>query len=787
MSVWRSCGLGGGKSDALLAEALRQVHISNYRGLILRRTFPQLEALIARSMEIYPLVFPKAKYNSSQHAWRFPSGAVIFFGSMQHENDKTKYQGKPYDFIGFDELTHFSNDQYTYLMSRNRPIGPGTRIYIRATANPGGVGHCVPYGEVLTPEGWRDIWTLKTGDEIYSVTPGREMKIECIEQLHRSMEHVYEVNVRGLHMSLTAEHRVMLENGNLRSFAQLPGQANIARTVSWQGAEIGETDISGSKRKRRDRAQSISGEHYAALMGWYVSEGCLVDRDYLVSIAQTKPEGRAKIKALLEEAGLVYTETDTAIQLYGHGLWKHIKDLGLGKCRDKYIPERIKNGTERELRAFFEAAMAGDGHYISKDSGQYYTTSHKLADDMQEVAVKLGYITMQSHRKRTDREGLSYCVSFKRTRNGCTELLTGNHIYAVNTNTKRRSDIVRKGMQDVCCIGLPENHAFILRQKGTVWISGNSWVKSRFIDPAPPMTPIISEYEVNMPDGSKKKLVRDRIFVDSKVFDNKALLNNDPNYLASLAMLPEAQREALLYGNWNSFEGQVFREWKDDPVHYHDGLWTHVIEPFDIPKHWNIYRGFDFGYRRPYAVGWFAADERGKLYQIRENYGCNGEPNHGVEIEPTDIARIIHEIETTDPILKGRQIRGIADPSIFDQSRGPSIADMMSAHPNYVTWEPADNTRLAGLQQCHYRLSFDENGEPMFQTFNTCKHFIRTIPGLVYDEHHVEDVDTSMEDHIYDMWRYICQAYPISPPAPRPLEIPKLNPLETGQRVHVFR
>lgn len=455
MSVWRSCGLGGGKSDALLAEALRQVHISNYRGLILRRTFPQLEALIARSMEIYPLVFPKAKYNSSQHAWRFPSGAVIFFGSMQHENDKTKYQGKPYDFIGFDELTHFSNDQYTYLMSRNRPTGPGTRIYIRATANPGGLGH--------------------------------------------------------------------------------------------------------------------------------------------------------------------------------------------------------------------------------------------------------------------------------------------------------------------------------------------AWVKSRFIDPAPPMTPIISEYEVNMPDGSKKKLMRDRIFVNSNVFDNKALLNNDPNYLASLAMLPEAQREALLYGNWNSFEGQVFREWKDDPVHYHDGLWTHVIEPFDIPKHWNIYRGFDFGYRRPYAVGWFAADERGKLYQIRENYGCNGEPNHGVEIEPTDIARIIHEIETTDPILKGRQIRGIADPSIFDQSRGPSIADMMSAHPNYVTWEPADNTRLAGLQQCHYRLSFDENGEPMFQTFNTCKHFIRTIPGLVYDEHHVEDVDTSMEDHIYDMWRYICQAYPISPPAPRPLEIPKLNPLETGQRVHVFR
>lgn len=128
---------GGGKSDYMVAEALRQVEIPNYRGLILRKTFPELTDLIDRSTEIYSKAFPKAKYNDSKHVWKFPSGAKIYFGSLQHTKDKYKYQGKRYDFIGFDELTQFTWEEYSYLMSRNRAGGPGTRVYMRATANPG--------------------------------------------------------------------------------------------------------------------------------------------------------------------------------------------------------------------------------------------------------------------------------------------------------------------------------------------------------------------------------------------------------------------------------------------------------------------------------------------------------------------------------------------------------------------------------------------------------------------------------------------------------------------------
>ena len=98
---------GGGKSDALLTEALRQVHIGHYKAIILRKTYPQLSELIDRSRELYSGAFPNAVFNETKHLWKFPSGAKIYFGAMQHTSDRINYQGKRYDFIAFDELTHF--------------------------------------------------------------------------------------------------------------------------------------------------------------------------------------------------------------------------------------------------------------------------------------------------------------------------------------------------------------------------------------------------------------------------------------------------------------------------------------------------------------------------------------------------------------------------------------------------------------------------------------------------------------------------------------------------------
>ena len=113
----------------------------------------------------------------------------------------------------------------------------------------------------------------------------------------------------------------------------------------------------------------------------------------------------------------------------------------------------------------------------------------------------------------------------------------------------------------------------------------------------------------------------------------KSCWENDPGYLGTLASLPEAEKQALLYGDWDSFNGQVFTEWRNDPAHYEDQRWTHVIKPFRIPAHWRIWRGYDFGYAKPFSVGWYAADEEGRLYRIKELYGCTGRPNEGLRID----------------------------------------------------------------------------------------------------------------------------------------------------------
>lgn len=250
-------------------------------------------------------------------------------------------------------------------------------------------------------------------------------------------------------------------------------------------------------------------------------------------------------------------------------------------------------------------------------------------------------------------------------------------------------------------------------------------------------------------------------FIQALVDDNVALMEAQPEYVQQLEALPEKLREAWRHGRWDVFEGQVFGEFVDAPEHYADRLHTHVIEPFHVPREWTIYRGFDWGYSKPFSCGWYAIDREGRMYRIRELYGCTGEADVGVEWTVERVADSIAEIEHTDPLLAGRKIIGVADPAIWQENGGESIAETMQKHRVYFS--KGDHARLPGKMQCHYRLAFDDNGVPMFYVFNTCRHFIRTIPALIYSETDVEDIDTHMEDHIYDEWRYVCMARPIKP------------------------
>ena len=256
------------------------------------------------------------------------------------------------------------------------------------------------------------------------------------------------------------------------------------------------------------------------------------------------------------------------------------------------------------------------------------------------------------------------------------------------------------------------------------------------------------------------------VFIQAKVDDNKALMQSQPDYVKQLEILPPKLRKAWRDGDWNIFEGQFFEEFKDDPEHYKDRRFTHVIDPFDIPRSWTVHRSFDWGYAKPFSMGWWAVDYDGTAYRILEYYGCNGIPDEGLKYDPDRVFRECAAIERQHPLLAGRQITGVADPALWKAETGESFADAAARHG--IFFQQADNSRITGWMQCHYRLAFDENGYPRMYVFNTCRDFIRTIPLLCYDEHKVEDIDTKQEDHIADEWRYFMMTRPILPLAPEP-------------------
>lgn len=253
----------------------------------------------------------------------------------------------------------------------------------------------------------------------------------------------------------------------------------------------------------------------------------------------------------------------------------------------------------------------------------------------------------------------------------------------------------------------------------------------------------------------------DYTFIQALCTDNDALMRVQPEYLRSLEKLPPKIRDAWLHGSWDVYEGQFFEEFQDKPDHYIDRQWTHVIEPFEIPQGWKIYRSFDWGYNKPFSCGWWAVDYDGVVYRILELYGCTKQPNEGVKWTPPQVFAEIHRIETEHRWLAGKHIIGIADPAIWDAETGESIADTAAKHQVYFT--KGDHKRIPGWLQVHYRMAFDDGGFPMMYVFNNCKAFIRTIPLLQYDEQKPEDLDTDGEDHVADEVRYFLMSRPIKP------------------------
>lgn len=312
---------------------------------------------------------------------------------------------------------------------------------------------------------------------------------------------------------------------------------------------------------------------------------------------------------------------------------------------------------------------------------------------------------------------------------------------------------------------------------------GHGWVKAAFIDGMAPFEVHTITVQSQLL-GHEKQVTRQ--YIPAYATDNPHLSDD---YIIELEQKPPALRRALLLGDWNVFDGQVFTEFVNDSNHYRDRLYTHVIEPFRIPEEWQRFRSMDWGYSRPFSVGYWAQDEEGRLYRYAEIYGSPKDvstgrtlrPNVGMRLSPHEVARLIRQYE--DRYEKGRHIIGIADPSIFDESRGSDGCIAAILERQGIYFSGGDNERIAGKMQLHHRLSFDERGVPMLYVFSNCHDFIRTLPALTYDPVYVEDINSQGEDHIYDETRYMCMYRPITAPRPRETaQAPGFDPLDLFER-----
>lgn len=133
---------GGGKSDALIIWLItRATNFPGSRGIYFRRTFSDLVRADAALDRSKVLLAGVAKYDEQDHRWSFPNNSTIDFGYLEHDADKYRYSSAQYASIAFDELTQFLEDQYLYLLSRNRNMIPGMKSLMRSATNPGGIGH----------------------------------------------------------------------------------------------------------------------------------------------------------------------------------------------------------------------------------------------------------------------------------------------------------------------------------------------------------------------------------------------------------------------------------------------------------------------------------------------------------------------------------------------------------------------------------------------------------------------------------------------------------------------
>jgi phage terminase large subunit len=253
---------------------------------------------------------------------------------------------------------------------------------------------------------------------------------------------------------------------------------------------------------------------------------------------------------------------------------------------------------------------------------------------------------------------------------------------------------------------------------------------------------------------NEREIASDYTFIQALVDDNQALVANDPAYVQRLESEPnEALRKAYRYGDWNIFAGQFFQEISKE---------VHFIKPFTIPKHWNRFGAYDYGFNHPASFGWYATDEDGNTYKYRELVKAGKRVDEFAEKLNTypDTAQLY-------PIVAGRDC-WTQKSTLRDDKLPPTVAEQFRTHG--VNLVPAVIDRIQGAAQLRDYLAWQgrPDSKPRFFLFDTCPITFDTLSRMIHDPDDVEDVlkvdategDPLSGDDAYDETRYALMSRP---------------------------
>lgn len=737
----------GGKSAALLVfKAIRRMSHPGSNGLLLRRTYSQLEkSLILKSREIYPLF--GATYHESKKLWSFPNGSLEHFGYLERDADVLNY-------------------------------------------------HCFhPETELLTINGWRFVADIRAGDLVSTMNPAtREMDYRPATKIYSyeysgKMLSLYQKD--GVSFCVTPNHSIWASTERTKSIKRyeakdLPKVAMIPQTIKWKGIRPPEK-FSFQSDGHNGKKVEFNSRDWCSFLGWYLAEGCCNPTRWSIRISQIKKYGRKLVEDILRRNGINAFINKREISFSSKALCFYLQTLGKD-CYEKKITPDIKSWDSEHLQIILDALVDGDGTWYKRGNHPHYygvfvTSSVTLKDDVTEIALKCGYRVTSALvdgyltkgktkiwrlyllKKRGD-------TSVRSTKSKIEEIYYFGSIYCVNVPpyhtvlTRHRNRISWSGQSDEYHdIGFDEASLFsefqinymtsrcrstlsgckaLIRLASNPGNVGHMFLKKRYIEPSK-----------KQPIWTDEITGKTYSFISAKIDDNPAMLELDPGYKDRLRVLGDQKYMALAEGNWDVFEGTYF----DFDIRPGHGVLPYRRVPdTDTFK----FLSLDWGYAEPACVLWWELMPSGRLIAYRELYVTRLSPKELAQ-KIMDMSPVSERYEhiACPPEIWGKKIE-------LDGG-GESIQSLMqTVFSDRIPMIKAPNARIPGWLKLKEYMSKAGDGRPWLQLSPVCENTIRTIPAMIYRSEerghgNVEDLDDRGEDHCADSCRYAVMTLQNSP------------------------